>query len=71
MTASLKILILRFVCEGGREEGEYTVIFWSMRIRFCSLYPPLLQHRENNRSYTVVRGVRGQELEVVALEKSG
>lgn len=35
-TASLKILILRFVCEGSREGGEHTLIFSSMRIKFCS-----------------------------------
>ena len=47
------------------------MIFWYARIRFCALYPPLLRHRENDRSHIIVRAVSGQELEVVGLEISG
>lgn len=65
---SFKMFFLRFVCEGGREGGEHTVIFWSMRIRICLLYPNFCSVDRDSRCSDTVRGVSGWEIEALGRE---
>ena len=65
---SFKMFFLRVVCEGGREGGEHTVIFWSMRIRICLLYPNFCSVDRDSRCSDTVRGVSGWEIEALGRE---